>query len=216
MNTSVTVVSTIQYRILNYSTLKITYLTMLFIGTQMLGITVFWLVQSHYRIATKTMLLFNVFWIILLTLWGLVGIWTDTFGFKNVWEIWVFQAYHGLLVCPWYAYSQTMISEVIPPGQEFFFFALFAIAGKSSSFIGPIVSSAISSDTSSLTAKYNTPFAFLFALGVVSAGLLFFVDVEKSRVECAEFGRRWGGEAGAGAADLHDPDQPKERWAEKE
>lgn len=29
----------------------------------------------------------------------------------------VWQAYYGLMVCPWYAYSQTMISEVSPLPQ---------------------------------------------------------------------------------------------------
>lgn len=28
------------------------------------------------------------------------------------WEPWVYQAFYGLFVCPWYSYSQVMISEV--------------------------------------------------------------------------------------------------------
>ena len=64
--------------------------------------------QKRFRIPTKTvrgrcgvqyarvlkegwasqMLCFNVFWILVLTIWGLVGIHTDRFGFKHVWEIW--------------------------------------------------------------------------------------------------------------------------------
>ena len=34
------------------------------------------------------MLCFNVLWILVLTVWGLIGIHTDKFGFKHVWEIW--------------------------------------------------------------------------------------------------------------------------------
>ena len=34
------------------------------------------------------MLCFNVVWILVLTVWGLIGIHTDKFGFKHVWEIW--------------------------------------------------------------------------------------------------------------------------------
>lgn len=48
----------------------------------------------------------------------------------------VFTAVYGLLVCPWYSYSQTMISEVIPQGKEFLFFSLFSVTGKTSAFIG--------------------------------------------------------------------------------
>lgn len=74
-----------------------------------------------------------------LIIWGLIGVHTDKFGFKHVWEIWsalsklclittfliqlvrLYQAYYGLAVCPWYAYSQTMISEVSPMQQMYAF-----------------------------------------------------------------------------------------------
>jgi MFS-type transporter involved in bile tolerance (Atg22 family) len=65
------------------------------------------------------------------------------FGFHHEWEFWLYQVYYGLFVCPWYSYSQTMISEVTPRGKEFLFFSLFSIMGKTSAFVGPIVSSAI-------------------------------------------------------------------------
>jgi len=77
-----------------------------------------------------------------------------------------------------------MISEVTPRGKEFLFFSLFSIIGKTSSFIGPLVSSAIIDDTG----NNSSPFYFLFALSLVSfLFLLFFVDVKKSRVEQQEF-----------------------------
>ena len=41
------------------------------------------------------MLCFNVFWILILTIWGLIGIHTDKFGFKHVWEIW-YDCHYGL------------------------------------------------------------------------------------------------------------------------
>jgi MFS-type transporter involved in bile tolerance (Atg22 family) len=75
-----------------------------------------------------------------------------------------------------------MISEVTPRGKEFLFFSLFSIIGKTSSFIGPIVSSAIID--ASPTNNPSTPFYFLFALSLVSfATVLFFVDLKKSRKE---------------------------------
>lgn len=124
--------------------------------------------------------------IILLDGWGMIGIWTSRFGFHHEWEVWLYQAYYGLFVCPWYSYSQIMISEVTPRGKEFLFFSLFSIIGKTSSFIGPIVSSAIIDATPS--GNESTPFYFLFALSVVSFGvLLVFVDLKKSRKEQEEF-----------------------------
>ncbi|KAJ7067231.1 autophagy-related protein 22-like protein [Mycena amicta] len=169
-----------------YSTLQLTLLLIVGIVTQGLGIYLFWIVQKRYKISTKNMLLFNVFWIIILTIWGLIGVHTDKFGFKHVWEIWAYQAFYGLMVCPWYAYSQTMISEVSPLPQMFLFFALFSVIGKTSAFIGPFVSSAIITAANN---NDNMPFAFLFALGVFSTVFLWLVDIDKSRAECEAFVR---------------------------
>lgn len=79
-----------------------------------------------------------------------------------------------------------MISEVTPRGREFLFFSLFSIIGKTSSFIGPLVSSAIIDATPS--GNNSTPFYFLTALSAVSLlVLVFFVDLEKSRREQEAF-----------------------------
>ncbi|KAI5122904.1 hypothetical protein M0805_007582 [Coniferiporia weirii] len=184
LNTTVTVIGTLQNSVVSYSTLQLTYLLIVGIVAQGLGIYLFWLVQKRFKISTKAMLGFNCIWIIILTIWGLIGVHTDKFGFKHVWEIWLYQAYYGLMVCPWYAYSQTMISEVSPLSQMFLFFALFSIIGKTSAFIGPFVSSAIIDDAGG---NNNMPFAFLFTLGVLSTVLLYKVDVAKSRKECDAF-----------------------------
>lgn len=79
-----------------------------------------------------------------------------------------------------------MISEVTPRGKEFLFFSLFSIIGKTSAFIGPLVSSAIiDADPSN---NNSSPFYFLFALSLVSfLFLLFFGDLKKSQAEQAEF-----------------------------
>ncbi|KAG8761940.1 hypothetical protein FRC11_012091 [Ceratobasidium sp. 423] len=183
LNTCVTVIGTLQNSLASYSTLQLTYLLIVGITAQMVGIYAFWLVQKQFKISTKRMLLFNAFWILVLCGWGLIGIWTTRFGFQHLWEIWAYQAFYGVLVCPWYAYSQTMISEVVPKGKEFLFFAMFSVIGKTSSFIGPFVSSAII-DTSN---NNNMPFAFLLGLGAFSFILLILVNVDKSRVECAEY-----------------------------
>ena len=84
-------------------------------------------------------------------------------------------------------YSQVIpqISEVTPRGKEFLFFSLFSIIGKTSSFIGPLVSSAI---IDASHGNNSTPFYFLFALSIASMLLLvLFVDLKKSRVEQAKF-----------------------------
>ncbi|KAG2173078.1 hypothetical protein INT44_007051 [Umbelopsis vinacea] len=183
LNTTVTVVGTLQNSIVAYSTLQLTLLLIVGIFSSAVGSYVFWIIQKKFKINTKTMLLVNVVFILLLDGWGFLGIWLNNFGFKNVWEVWVYQAFYGFFVCPWYSYSQTMISEVVPKGKEFLFFALFSIIGKTSSFIGPFVSSAIIDRSG----NDNMPFAFLLGLGIASSFLLIMVDVKKSRIECKEY-----------------------------
>lgn len=153
---------------------------------QAVGIYSFWHIQRRFKVETKHMFNAIAVAIILLDGWGMIGIWTQNFGFHHVWEIWLYQAFYGLLVCPWYSYSQIMISEVTPRGREFLFFSLFSIVGKTSSFIGPLVSSAIIDASSTKNTSY--PFYFLFHLSAVSfIFLLYFVDVPKSRREQDKF-----------------------------
>ncbi|KAL1987314.1 hypothetical protein VTN96DRAFT_4342 [Rasamsonia emersonii] len=191
LNTTVTVIATLQNSIVEYNTLQLTYLLIVGIAAQAAGIYGFWFIQRRYHLGTKTMFNAVAVGIILLDAWGMIGIWTQRFGFHNVWEVWLYQAFYGLFVCPWYSYSQIMISEVTPRGKEFLFFSLFSIIGKTSSFIGPVVSSAIIDAASSSTHNNNAssyPFYFLFALSVVSfALLLLFVDLDKSRREQERF-----------------------------
>lgn len=187
LNTTVTVIGTLQNEIVAYNSLQLTYLLIVGIAAQAVGIGSFWWLQQRYMLSTKTMFMAVAVAIVLLDGWGLIGIWTQRFGFHNVWEVWVYQAFYGLFVCPWYSYSQTMISEVTPRGKEFLFFSLFSVMGKTSAFIGPLVSSAIIDDTG----NKSSPFYFLFALSVVSCiWLAFCVDIKKSRVEQEAFLKR--------------------------
>jgi len=186
LNTTVTVISTLQNEVVSFNTLQLTYLLLVGIAAQALGIWTFWTVQQRYQLSTKTMFNTVAFGIIVLDAWGMIGIWTQKFGFHNQWEFWLYQVFYGVLVCPWYSYSQTMISEVCPRGRDFLFFSLFSIVGKTSSFIGPLVSSAIID--ASPSHNNSAPFYFLFALSLVSfLFLVFFVDLKKSRVEQAKF-----------------------------
>ncbi|MCJ1227095.1 hypothetical protein MMC12_003750 [Toensbergia leucococca] len=185
LNTTVTVISTLQNTVIAYDTLSLTYILLVGIAAQAVGIYSFWWIQQRYGLSTKSMFNAVMIGIILLDGWGMIGIWTQSFGFHNVWEFWVYQTFYGLFVCPWYSYSQIMISEVTPRGKEFLFFSLFSIIGKTSSFIGPLVSSAIIDDSNG---NNSTPFYFLFALSLASFALLAIgVDLKKSRIEQAIF-----------------------------
>ncbi|KAI1196024.1 autophagy-related protein 22-like protein [Nemania serpens] len=187
LNTTVTVIATLQNEIVAYDTLTLTYLLIVGIVAQAIGIAAYWWLQKRYQISAKMMFNVVMVGIILLDGWGMIGNWTDNFGFHHVWEIWLYQAFYGLFVCQWYSYSQIIISSVTPRGHEFLFFSLFTIIGKTSSFIGPFVSSAII-DASPGHNNNSAPFYFLFALTLVSAiGLFLFLDLDKSAREQEAF-----------------------------
>ncbi|KAL8939782.1 MAG: hypothetical protein Q9216_003169 [Gyalolechia sp. 2 TL-2023] len=182
LNTTVTVIATLQNTIVEYDTLTLTYLLLVGIAAQAVGIYSFWWIQQRFSLGTKTMFTAVMVAIIILDGWGMLGIWTQSFGFHHVYEVWLYQTFYGLFVCPWYSYSQIMISEVTPRGKEFLFFSLFSIIGKTSSFIGPLVSSAIID--ASPNGNSSTPFYFLFGLSCLSCAVLVVgVDLKRSRRE---------------------------------
>ena len=81
---------------------------------------------------------------------------------------------------------KVQISEITPRGKDFLFFSLFNVIGKASSFIGPLISSAIID----ADPRHNpsTPFYFLTALSIFGLTVIvFFVDLEKSRREQHRF-----------------------------
>ncbi len=79
------------------------------------------------------------------------------------------------------------IYELTPRGREFLFFSLFGIVGKTSSFIGPFVSSAIIdryAHSHGVGNSTSSAFYFLMPLTLVSTiGLTLGVDVPKSKRE---------------------------------
>jgi hypothetical protein len=86
LNTTVTVIGTLQNSIVAYNTLDLTYLLIVGIAAQAVGIFAFWQIQKRFRLSTKTMFNAVAVGIILLDGWGMIGIWTQKFGFHNVWE----------------------------------------------------------------------------------------------------------------------------------
>lgn len=80
----------------------------------------------------------------------------------------------------WASYQIAFLAEVVPAPKAYLFFALFNTVGKTSGFIGPFVSSAI---TTAAGGNTNMSFIFLFAMGLVGFIVLLFVDVDKAKLD---------------------------------
>lgn len=86
LNTTVTVIATLQNTLVAYNTLTLTYLLLVGIAAQALGIFAYWNIQKRFRFTTKQMFGAVAVSIVLLDGWGMIGNWTEKFGFHNVWE----------------------------------------------------------------------------------------------------------------------------------
>ena len=72
-----TVIATLQNSVVSYNTLKLTYLLIVGIAAQLIGIYTFWLIQKRFGLSTKVMFDAVMLGILLLDAWGMVGIWSQ-------------------------------------------------------------------------------------------------------------------------------------------
>ncbi|KAF9038315.1 MFS general substrate transporter [Hymenopellis radicata] len=178
LNTTGTLVSICQNEKFSFSFLQNTYLGLVQAFTSTASTLGFWYIQKYWKISTKRMFVVTNVVTILIPLWGMIGIWTDVIGFHQEWEFWFYNAIFGVFQAPYYAYSQTMMAELTPPGFDNMFFGLFGLSNRASSMIGPNVIQAIIDNSG----NNWMGFPFLFALCVCASVVIWFmVDVEKGR-----------------------------------
>ncbi|KAJ5594855.1 uncharacterized protein N7459_001063 [Penicillium hispanicum] len=183
LNTTGTLVSIIQNDYVSFSFLQITYLGITQAVCSITSTFGFWYIQRYFKFKTKTMFLVTNFFSVFIPFWGMLGLWTTRIGYHNRWEFYFYNVVFGLFQAPYYAYAQTMISELMPRGYDNMLFALFGITNRASSIIGPNVIQAIINDT-----RNNwMGFPFLFAVCFAAMLAIGFVDIEKGREDCRKF-----------------------------
>lgn len=98
-------------------------------------------------------------------------------GLQQPWEVYPMGAIYGLTMGGLSAYCRSLFGELIPPGYETAFFALYAITDKGSSVFGPAIVGAI-------TDRYGQirpAFVFLAILIFVAVPLMLCLDVERGK-----------------------------------
>ncbi|KAJ5736351.1 uncharacterized protein N7483_001476 [Penicillium malachiteum] len=183
LNTTGTLVSIIQNDFVSFSFLQVTYLGITQSVCSIISTFGFWYIQRYFKIKTKTMFLITNFFTFFIPLWGMIGLWTNRIGYHHEWEFYFYNVIFGLFQAPYYAYAQTMISELMPHGYDNMFFALFGITNRASSVIGPNVIQAIINNTR------NNWMGFPFLVAICGAAIIGigFVDIEKGREDCRKF-----------------------------
>eukprot|EP00951_Prasinocladus_malaysianus_P007133 scaffold51337_cov36-Prasinocladus_malaysianus.AAC.1 len=99
--------------------------------------------QRTFKIASKTMLLINLYFFLVIVLWGCLGFLNTVFGLRQIWEVYLFGVLYGLNLGSVQSYSRTIFTDFIPPGAESRFFSLFEITDRGSSWLGPVIVSVI-------------------------------------------------------------------------
>ncbi|GLB34242.1 putative vacuolar effluxer [Lyophyllum shimeji] len=195
LNTTGTLVAICQNDKFSFSFLQNTYLGLAQAITSTMATLGFWYIQKYWKISTKKMFVVTNVVTILIPLWGMIGIWTHKFGFHNVWEFWAYNVVFGLFQAPYYAFSQTMMAELTPPGFDNMFFGLFGLSNRASSMIGPNVIQAIIDRSG----DNWMGFPFLFALCTCASLVIWFaVDVTKGRRDAVAWAEGVRAEAGDG------------------
>jgi len=107
--------------------------------------------------------------------WGFIGL-------QQPWEMYPLGFVYGFVLGGLSSYCRSLFGELIPPGSEAAFYALYAITDKGSSIFGPAIVGVI-------VDRYNDirpAFWFLACLVGIPAPLIYFVNVERGRKEGAK------------------------------
>ena len=106
-------------------------------------------------------------------------------GLQQPWEMYPLGAVYGFVLGGLSSYCRSLFGELIPPGSEAAFYALYAITDKGSSVFGPAIVGAI-------TDRYGEirpAFVFLAFLIFIPLPLMMLVDVERGKRDSAALAR---------------------------
>ncbi|ERF72477.1 Autophagy-related protein [Endocarpon pusillum Z07020] len=123
----------------------------------------------------------------IIPLYGLLGFIPSVrdfgmFGLQNPWEMYPLGAIYGFVLGGLSSYCRSFYGELIPPGSEAAFYALYAITDKGSSIFGPAIVGAITDHYGEI----RPAFVFLAVLIAMPLPLMMLVDVERGKKDARE------------------------------
>ncbi|KAK7747693.1 Autophagy protein 22 [Diatrype stigma] len=103
----------------------------------------------------------------------------EVFGLQQPWEMYPLAAVYGFVLGGLGSYCRSLYGELIPPGSEAAFYALYAITDKGSSVFGPTIVGAIID----ASGEIRPAFWFLAVLVGLPAPIIYFIDLERGKFE---------------------------------
>lgn len=158
---------------------------------------------KKWKIDSKKLLVFSLMCSALVPAYGLIGLGSKTIGLRYGWEMLMIAAWYGLHLGSMQSYSRSIFSTLIPRGKEGAFYSAYELTNRGSSWVGPIVLTAVQQATGEL--RYAL--IFLLITTVLPAVLLGCYDlrpaqklVKASHAEEADLQGPLRARAGAGAS----------------
>jgi UMF1 family MFS transporter len=150
-------------------------------------------ISKRYGFQTKSAIIACVLLMEIIPFYGLLGFlpfvqsW-GVGGLQQAWEIYPLGFVHGFVMGGLSSYCRAFYGEIIPPGSEAAFYALYAITDKGSSAVGPAIVGAIIDSVGTI----RPAFGFLAVLIALPVPLLYMVDVEKGRADAVALSEKGG------------------------
>ncbi|KAK6429666.1 hypothetical protein LTR95_014189 [Oleoguttula sp. CCFEE 5521] len=167
---------------LHMGTIEIACLSILVTVSGIAGALLWPKVSALFRLQPKSIIVACMCLMEIIPLYGLLGFlpFVQTWGvggLQRPWEIYPLGVIHGLVMGGLNSYCRAFYGEMIPPGSEAAFYALYAITDKGSSAVGPALVGVIVDRVGSI----RPAFAFLAFLIAMPIPLIWCVDVGRGR-----------------------------------
>ena len=178
---------------LHMGTIPIALLSITSIGSGLAGAFAWPVISKHYGLQTKQTIIACMILMEIIPFYGLLGFipFIKSLGFlglQQVWEIYPLGFIHGFVMGGLSSYCRAFYGEIIPPGSEAAFYALYAITDKGSSAVGPAIVGAIVDRVGTI----RPAFGFLAVLIALPIPLVYMIDVRKGREDAVALSKHAG------------------------
>ena len=120
----------------------------------------------------------------LIPLYGLLDYIPGVYTLNEQWEMYPLGLLYGFILGGLSSYCRSLYGELIPPGYEAAFYALYAITDKGSSIFGPAIVGIIIDQTGGI----RPAFWFLLVLTGAPAFIICWVNVKRGKVAAGKMG----------------------------
>lgn len=169
---------------LKMGTVPIAILSITVTSFGIVGAFVWPVISRRYRLPTHHTIIACTLLLQIVPIYGLIGYlpfikaW-GVGGLQQAWEIYPLGVVFGFVMGGLSSYCRSFYGQLIPPGSEAAFYALYAITDKGSSAVGPAIVGLIVD----VTGTIRPAFGFLAILIAAPVPLILLIDAEKGRAD---------------------------------